>query len=123
VHPTKAARAGPAAAGADPHVEQFPDRLSASYIKDTSGVQGVGARAASSPSTEAIAACDEYLLDEIWDTLQLIGSYTNSALEAARRGDRDEIRLRLRIQLRDCFRHAVKLHDLLSTESPKGAQQ
>lgn len=39
-----------------------------------------------------------------------------SGREAADRGDRDEIRLRLRVQLRDTFRHAVKLHDLLSTE-------
>jgi|SRR5579871_768063 len=66
------------------------------------------------PSPEAIAACDEFILDELWETLQLVGSYTNSALEACRRGDRDEIRLRLRVQLRDSFRHAVAVHDLLS---------
>ena len=66
------------------------------------------------PSPEAIALCEEFLLDEIFHDLSLIASYTTSALEAARRGDRDELRLRLRVQLRDCFRHAVQLHDLLS---------
>ena len=69
------------------------------------------------PSPEAIEACEEYVLDELWDTLQLISSYTNSALEACRRGSQDEIRLRLRVQLRDCFRYAVQLHDLLKPRS------
>src|SRR6185437_16807306 len=64
------------------------------------------------PSTEAVAEADEFLLDEIFHALSLIASYTTSALEAARRGDRDELRLRLRIQLRDCFRHAVEVHNL-----------
>ena len=57
---------------------------------------------------------EEFLLDEIFYDLSLIASYTTSALEAARRGDRDELRLRLRVQLRDCFRHAVEVHNLLS---------
>jgi hypothetical protein len=64
---------------------------------------------------------DEFILDEIYRDLCLIGSYTNSALEACRRGDRDELRLRLRLQLPDHFRHAVKLHKLLS--APDQASQ
>jgi hypothetical protein len=68
------------------------------------------------PSAEAIAEADEFILDELYRAFGLIESYARSGFEAARRGDRDEIRLRLRIQLRDCFRHAVELHDLLSTE-------
>jgi hypothetical protein len=66
------------------------------------------------PSPEAVAVADEFLLDEIFHDLGLIASYTTSALEAARRGDREELRLRLRVQLRDCFRHAVEIHNLLS---------
>jgi hypothetical protein len=65
------------------------------------------------PTPEAVAEIEEFLLDEIFHDLCLIASYTTSALEAARRGDREELRLRLRIQLRDCFRHAVELHNLL----------
>lgn len=72
------------------------------------------------PSPEAIAACDEFILDELCRAFDLIGSYATSAMEAARRGDRDELRLRLRSQLRDCFRHAVELHKLLSPERPTG---
>jgi hypothetical protein len=68
----------------------------------------------SQPSHEAIAAADEVVLDEVHDTLQLIRSYATSGIEAARRGDRDELKLRLRVQLRDCFRHAVSVHNLLS---------
>jgi hypothetical protein len=49
----------------------------------------------------------------------LIRSYAVSGIEAARRGDRNEIKLRLRVQMRDCFRHAVQLHDLLSGDKPK----
>jgi hypothetical protein len=69
------------------------------------------------PSPEAVAEADEYLLDEIYYDLDLIKSYSVSALEACRRGDRHELRLRLRSQLRDCFRHAVQLHDLLERGS------
>jgi len=65
------------------------------------------------PSPEAVAAAEEFLLDEIFSALSLIASYTTSALEAARRGDRNELRLPLRVQLRDCFRYAVELHNLL----------
>jgi hypothetical protein len=65
------------------------------------------------PSPEAVAEANEFLLDEIYRDLSLIASYTTSALEAARRGDREELRLRLRVQLRDCFRHAIQIHDLL----------
>jgi hypothetical protein len=68
---------------------------------------------------QAVAEVEEFLLDEIFHDLSLISLYTTSALEAARRGDRDELRLRLRVQLRDCFRHAVELHDLLSPVQPK----
>src|SRR5277367_461016 len=74
-----------------------------------------GKTASVGPSAEAVAEADEFLLDEIFHDLSLIASYTTSALEAARRGDREELRLRLRIQLRDCFRHAVEVHNLLST--------
>lgn len=74
------------------------------------------------PSAGAVAEADEFLLDEIFRNLDLIQSYTVSAKEAARRDDREELRLRLRVQLRDHFRHVVKLHDLLSSESPKGGR-
>jgi hypothetical protein len=70
---------------------------------------------ASGPSREAIAQCDEFVLDELYRAFDLIESYAISGKEASRRGDREEIRLRLRVQLRDCFRHAVATHDLLST--------
>ena len=70
----------------------------------------------SEPSPEAIAEGDDYILDELYRAFGLIESYARSGLEAARRGDRDEIRLRLRCQLRDVFRHAVATHDLLSTQ-------
>jgi hypothetical protein len=69
------------------------------------------------PSSEAIAECDEYVLDELFRAFGLIESYAISGKEAARRGDREEIKLRLRIQLRDCFRHAVATHDLLSMQA------
>jgi hypothetical protein len=72
------------------------------------------------PSPNAVAEAEEFLLDEIYRDLSLIASYTASALEAARRGDREELRLRLRVQLRDCFRHAVELHKLLSIGQRKG---
>ena len=65
------------------------------------------------PSPEAVAEAEEFLLDEIYHALGLIASYTASALEAARRGDLEELRLRLRVQLRDCFRYAVEIHNLL----------
>jgi hypothetical protein len=68
------------------------------------------------PSPEAIAECDELVLDELFRAFDLIESYAISGKEAARRGDREEIRLRLRTQLRDCFRHAVATHDLLSAQ-------
>jgi hypothetical protein len=72
------------------------------------------ARPATQPSPEAIAAADEFVLDELWEAFERIRSYAVSGREAAVRGDREEIRLRLRVQLRDCFRYAVELHDLLS---------
>jgi hypothetical protein len=72
------------------------------------------------PPPDAIAECDEFLLDEIYHDLSLIWSYATSAMEAARRGDREELTLRLRIQLRDCFRHAVEMHNLLSTGQRTG---
>jgi hypothetical protein len=68
------------------------------------------------PSPEAIAECDELILDELFRVFGLIESYARSGIEASRRGDREEIRLRLRIQLRDCFRYAVETHNLLSTQ-------
>jgi hypothetical protein len=69
--------------------------------------------ATSSPSPEAVAATEEFLLDELHEAFELIRSYAVSATEAARRGDRDEIKFCLRVQLRDVFRYAVELHDLL----------
>jgi hypothetical protein len=74
---------------------------------------------AAEPSAEAIAQADEFVLDELFRSFDLIRSYATSGLEAARRGDRDEVRLRLRVQLRDVFRHAVATHDLLSTAGAK----
>jgi hypothetical protein len=72
---------------------------------------------AAKPSPEAIAECDEHILDELFRDFDLIASLAVSAKEAARRGDHAEIRLRLRVQLRDVFRHAVAAHDLLSRET------
>jgi hypothetical protein len=80
-------------------------------------IQGISAAVIGAPSPEAIAEIDECLLDELYATFDLIKSYAASGLEAARRGDREEIKLRLRVQLRDCFRHAVELHDLLLRRS------
>jgi hypothetical protein len=73
------------------------------------------------PSPEAIAAADDYIFDELASDFALIESYAISGKEAARRGDRDEVRLRLRIQLRDVFRHAVEIHNLLFPEQPRGS--
>jgi hypothetical protein len=70
-------------------------------------------------SAEAIAVCDEYVFDELFRAFDLIESYAISGKEAAKRGDRNEVRLRLRLQLRDCFHHAVEVHNLLSPEPPK----
>ena len=74
----------------------------------------------SEPSPEAIAAADAHILNELYESFELIRSYSVSGREAADRGDRDEIRLRLRVQLRDCFRYAVSLHDLLSSPPAAG---
>jgi hypothetical protein len=76
---------------------------------------------AEAASPEAIAVADEAVLDELFSVFRQIESYARSGVEAARRGDRREIRLRLRIQLRDCFKHAIAVHDMLSppTESEK----
>jgi hypothetical protein len=76
-------------------------------------------RAADAPSPAAIEVCDELVFSELYRDFDLIESYAISGKEAARRGDRAEVRLRLRIQLKDIFRHAVEIHDLLSTEPPK----
>jgi hypothetical protein len=82
-----------------------------------------GSFVAGGPSPEAVAEADEFLLDEIFHDLYLIESHAISAREACRRGDRPELRLRLRTQLRDLFRHAVELHNLLSTERRNGGVQ
>jgi len=74
-------------------------------------------------SSEAMAETEEFLLDEIFHDLNLITSYATSALEAARRGDREELQLRLRVHLRDCFRHAVELHNLLPSVRKVGASE
>jgi hypothetical protein len=74
---------------------------------------------AAEPSAEAVAEADEFILDELFRSFDLIASYATSGKEAARRGDRDEVRMRLRVQLRDCFKHAVATHDLLSTGGAK----
>lgn len=74
------------------------------------------------PSAQAVAEVDEAVLDELFSVFGQIESYARSAVEAARRGDREEIRLRLRRQLRDCFRHAVAVHDMLSPQAPADLQ-
>jgi hypothetical protein len=79
--------------------------------------RGIIAAAIGVPSPEAIAEIDEMLLDELCEAFWLIESYAKSGVEASRRGDREEIKLRLRVQLRDCFRHAVATHDLLLRSS------
>ena len=73
----------------------------------------------STPSPEAVESVNEFLLDEIFYDLGLIGSYTTSALEACRRNDLVELRLRLRSQLRDLFKHVLELHALLPPERTK----
>jgi hypothetical protein len=83
------------------------------------GVDKCFENSAAKPSPEVIAEVEEFILDEIYRILSLIISYGTSAVEASRRGDRDELRLRLRIQMRDCFRNAVELQKLLSSERPK----
>jgi hypothetical protein len=72
------------------------------------------------PSPEAVAECDQFVFDELFRSFELIESYARSGVEAARRGDREEVRLRLRIQMRDAFRCAVQIHDLLSPASSQG---
>jgi hypothetical protein len=69
--------------------------------------------AVSRPSPEAIAEADNFVLDELFRAFDLIESYAVSGKEAARRGDREEIKLRLRVQLRDVFRYAVEIHNML----------
>ena len=78
-------------------------------------------QAPAGPSPEATAVCDEFVLDELFRAFDRIESYAISGREAAKRGDRDEVKLRLRIQLRDCFRYAVQIHDLLSSGHPQGS--
>jgi hypothetical protein len=75
--------------------------------------------ALAAPSAEAIAAADEFVLDELYRAFDLIESYAISGKEAARRGDRSEVQLRLRTQMRDCFNYALEIHNLLSPEPPK----
>jgi hypothetical protein len=75
---------------------------------------------AGTPSPEAVAAAEEFVLDELYRDFELIASYAKSGMEAARRDDRQEIKLRLRVQLRDVFRHAVKLHNLLTPTPIQG---
>jgi hypothetical protein len=113
------ARAGPRGdAETGPHNEAM---LGSLHILSTADPESNQEKTASvGPSAEAVAEADELVLDEIFHALSLIASYTTSALEAARRGDREELRLRLRVQLRDCFRHAVEVHNLLSTGQRKG---
>lgn len=110
---------------------QDPARLSAcsdlhaaenGTAQATIASRGVAPKVAAAPSPDAVAEVEEFLLDEIYHDLWLIASYTTSALEAAKRGDREELRLRLRGQLRDCFRHAVELHNLLPPTGPKGGR-
>jgi hypothetical protein len=110
------ARAGPRA-----DAETGPQNAMRSglHVLNTADLESNQKKTASvGPSAEAVAEADELVLDEIFHALSLIASYTTSALEAAKRGDREELRLRLRVQLRDCFRYAVELHNLL----PPGQQ-
>jgi hypothetical protein len=97
------------------------DTSLAAGSRDTANLAERQCYSPASPSV--IADTDEFLLDEIYRDLYLIESHAISAREACRRGDRDELRLRLRIQLRDLFRHAVELHNLISTEIRKGGVQ
>ena len=108
----------PAAWSADRASETFC--VAAERSEDTEAPpQFQGQKALGIPSPEAVAAADGFVLDELYEAFDLIRSYAVSGMEAAGRGDRDEIRLRLRIQLRDAFRYTVKLHDLLSPEKRK----
>jgi hypothetical protein len=111
-------------AGQRGNAETGPQRiacLSASSALNTADHErSQGKTTSVGPLPGEVTEADEFLLDEIFHDLSLVWSYATSAMEAARRGDREELRLRLRVQLRDCFRHAVKLHDLLSTERKGG---
>lgn len=114
----EAARAGPRDdAVTGPQNAACLAACSALHAADAQSNQGKTASVG--PSAEAVAEADEFLLDEIFSDLDLIQSYAVSAKEAARRGDREELGLRLRVQLRDLFRHAVELHNLLSPAQPK----
>ena len=75
------------------------------------------------PSPSIVAEAEEFVLGQLYDDFLEIESLAISAREAARRGDREEIRLRLRHQLRDVFRHAVALDDLLSKQGSPGAEK
>lgn len=111
-------RAGPRGDAVTGSQNAMPSRLQVPNTADPERNQETILRVG--PSAEAVAEADEFLLDEIFHDLSLIRSYATSAMEAARRGDREELRLRLRIQLRDCFRHAVEVHNLLSTGQRTG---
>ena len=74
------------------------------------------------PSPEAIAVADEHVLDALWEAFETIRSYAVSGREAAGRSDKEEVGLRLRVQLRDCFRYAVELHNLLSPAPAETAE-
>jgi hypothetical protein len=62
--------------------------------------------------TDARAEIDEQLLDEIYGGLDLAKSYIVSALEACRRSDRHELRLR-QSQINDCLQYTFEALSLL----------
>ncbi len=59
------------------------------------------------------AVLDEDLLDEVYAGLELAKSYTQSMMEAARRGDRTELSIRRR-QISASLKHAFQAHSLLN---------
>ena len=62
------------------------------------------------------AVLDEDLLDEVYAGLELAKSYTQSMMEAARRGDRHELSVRRR-QISSSLKHAFGAHDMLVGEA------
>jgi hypothetical protein len=59
------------------------------------------------------AVKDDLLLDAIFESLQLAGSYCESAMLACRRGDRHELSIRRR-QISSSIRHAFEAHSTLT---------
>jgi hypothetical protein len=62
--------------------------------------------------TDASAEIDEQLFDEIYGWLDLAQSYIVSALEASRRYDRHELKIR-QSQINDCLKYTFEALTLL----------